>query len=241
MKVVIIGSGNVASVLGQRIKAAGNGILQVIGRNQNKAAVLAAHLECSFSTNLLEINTSADLYIIAVSDNAIESIANQIKIKDRLIVHTAAAVSMEALSVASKNYGILYPLQTLKTGISEETKIPIVINGNNAENLDKIKIFSENWVDSVTVATDEERLKIHVAAVFVSNFTNHLFTVAEKYCNEEHLNFNALYPLIEETIRRIEQVSPALVQTGPAVRADTNTIQKHQQLLTAYPKINNLY
>jgi len=241
MKVVIIGSGNVATVLGQRIKEAGNEILQVIGRSEEKAAVLASYLNCSYATNLLQVSGAADLYILAISDNAIANVASELELNSKLLVHTAASVSKEVLAVASDNYGILYPLQTLKTGIAYALRIPIVVDGSSTENISTLKAFASQWADEVIVAGDEERLKLHVAAVFVSNFTNHLFALAEQYCNEEKLNFRLLRPLVEETIRRIEMVSPSAVQTGPAVRNDTSTIQKHQSLLSEHPQLLQLY
>jgi predicted short-subunit dehydrogenase-like oxidoreductase (DUF2520 family) len=88
---------------------------------------------------------------------------------------------------------------------------------------------------------DEDRLKLHVAAVIVSNFTNHLYAIAEEYCHKESVDFNMLKPLILETAQRIEHISPAAVQTGPAVRKDIHTLDKHLRLLTNHQKLRTTY
>jgi predicted short-subunit dehydrogenase-like oxidoreductase (DUF2520 family) len=241
MKVVIIGSGNVAWALGRKIKEAGNEIVQVFGRNEKNAASLAHILLSAYTTNLLTINKEADIYIVAVSDKGIPGIAQQLQLGDKIIVHTAASVSKDVLRSASSNYGVLYPLQSLKKEMETIPPIPILVDGNDVDTIEFLKAFSSQWADDVVVAKDGERLRLHVAAVFASNFANHILTLTEEYCKEEHLNFNVLYPLIEETIGRAKSVSPALVQTGPAIRRDMETVSKHLQILTSYPKLHKIY
>jgi predicted short-subunit dehydrogenase-like oxidoreductase (DUF2520 family) len=241
MKVVIIGTGNVANVLGQKIFEAGNEIIQLVGRDQETAVTLANKLKSNFERNLLKINTSADLYVIAISDNAIPAIAKKLKLKQKLVVHTAASVSKDVLADTSSNYGVLYPLQTLKAGLSYSPEIPVAVDANSPKNITALKEFAEQWADNVIVAADEERLKIHIAAVFASNFTNHLFALAEGYLKEEGLDFSIIQPLIKETIKRTKFSSPALLQTGPALRNDVDTIEKHKVLLSKNPPLLRVY
>jgi predicted short-subunit dehydrogenase-like oxidoreductase (DUF2520 family) len=241
MKVVIIGSGNVATALGRKIKEAGNEIVQVVSRNGKNAASLATVLLSSHASHLMEINREADLYIVAVADGGITEIAQQLQLGYKTIVHTAASVSKEVLGIASSNYGVLYPLQSLKKEMQTIPPIPILVDANNKDTLEFLRTFAQQWAYNVVAAKDEERLRLHVAAVFASNFANHILTLTEEYCKEEHLNFNLLYPLIEETIGRAKSVSPALVQTGPAIRRDMETVSKHLQILKSYPKLHKVY
>jgi len=241
MKVVIIGSGNVATVLGKKILSAGHEITQVVGRNIKNVTTLSSTLNSASCYNMLNINTSSDIYIISVSDSSITGVAEQLILNDKLVVHTAAAVSKDVLANSSLNYGVLYPLQTLKKEAAAIPPIPVLVDGSNEEVKRILFDFARQWADPVGFATDEERLKLHVGAVIVSNFTNYLFTVANEYFEHEELDFNLLKPLIEETIVRIEKNKPSAVQTGPAVRNDLGTIRKHEQLLENYPLFKNLY
>jgi predicted short-subunit dehydrogenase-like oxidoreductase (DUF2520 family) len=241
MKVVIIGSGNVATILGRKIKDSGSDIVQVISKNEKNAASLASILVSSYTSNFLEINKEADIYIIAVSDSEIGEISSKLQLGDKVIAHTAASVTKEILQLSSTNYGVLYPLQSLKKEMHVIPTIPVLVDGNNADTLEFLRGFAAEWADNVTVAIDEERLKLHVAAVFASNFTNHILALTENYCKRENLNFNVLYPLIEETVKRVKSVTPALVQTGPAIRGDIETVNKHLQILSAHPAISGIY
>lgn len=241
MKVVIIGTGNAATILGKKIQEAGHEIIQVIGRNFEKANHLASQLHTGSAYNVRYINLWADIYIIAVSDTAIPAVALQLKLGDKIVVHTAAAVSKDVLAGCSENFGVLYPLQTLIKDMPSIPSIPVVIDGNNDPTKKTLKEFSTDWSETVRVASDEERLKLHVAAVFVNNFSNYLFAIVDQYCRKEQLKFSLLYPLIEETITRLKTHSPSAMQTGPAVREDYATIEKHKEILKDYPELNNLY
>ena len=241
MKVVIIGSGNVATVLGRKLVAAGLNIVQVVGRNIENAATLAKELNAAYSSNPKEINLLADIYIIAVNDSSIIEVAKELQLGDKLIVHTAGSVSKEVLRSSSGNYGVIYPLQSLRKELETIPLIPVLIDGSNTETTELLRSFCVQWSDSIAITGDSERLKIHLSAVIVNNFTNHLLAQTEKFCEEEQLNFNLLQPLIEETVLRIKNSSPAKLQTGPAFRNDLETIRKHEELLSNYKELKELY
>lgn len=241
MKIVIIGTGNAATVLGKKILKAGHEIMQVAGRNFEKTNLLASQLNCNPVYNTRYLSLSADVYLMAVSDSSIEFIAAQLKLKDKIVVHTAAAVSKNVLAACSENFGVLYPLQTLIKEMPYLPPVPVLIDGNNEATKKVLIKFSSGWAENVQVADDEERLKLHIAAVFVNNFTNYIFTITEEYCRKEQLKFNLLYPLIEETIARLKINHPSLLQTGPAVREDYRTIAKHNEILTNYPELKDFY
>lgn len=241
MKVTIIGSGNVATVLGKKIKLSGNEIVQVWSRKEENAKELAHLLSSSYTNKLLEINNEADIYIIAVSDSYIMRVASKLKVNGKIVVHTAGSVSREILKGASKDYGVLYPLQSLRKEMPIIPPVPILVDGSSKEVLRVLTGFSTQWSENVIVANDDKRLKLHISAVITNNFTNYLFSLAEQYCKHEKLDFRILFPLIEETCNRIKDHNPSQVQTGPASRRDIETINRHLEFLLKYPQMQGLY
>ncbi|MEP6947838.1 MAG: DUF2520 domain-containing protein [Ginsengibacter sp.] len=241
MKVVIVGSGNVAYVLSELIQQRGHEIVQVAGRNIDRAGALASKYNAEAVTITEPQFAEAGIYIVAVSDVAFNSIDKITALKDKFVVHTAGPVSIEVLKNNSSGYGVLYPLQTLSKISECIPVVPFLVDGNTPETLDRIMEFAGSLSDNVTQANDLERLHYHVAAVFVSNFTNHLYAIAEKFCEKEKINFKNLLPLINEVTSRINFNSPYDVQTGPAVREDISTLTLHLQTLSAHPDLKYLY
>lgn len=121
------------------------------------------------------------------------------------------------------------------------TQIPLLITGSNAVAYTQILQVARSISQEVVDATDEQRLKYHVAAVFINNFTNHLYNLVDSYCAQENIRFNALLPLAVETAERLQLVAPRDAVTGPAVRNDEVTIEKHLALLDKYPVLQTLY
>jgi predicted short-subunit dehydrogenase-like oxidoreductase (DUF2520 family) len=241
MQIVIIGSGNVAAVLGRLCKQNGHSIVQVVSRNALHARLLADELNCSFADYSGEMNNNAQLYLVAVADTALYDLNNNFNLGNKLILHTAGSVSKDVLKNVSVNYGVLYPLQSLRKEMEYTNDIPLLIDGNTEETLTLIEDFAKTISSNVSKANDEQRLKLHVAAVVVSNFTNHLYKLSEDFCKKENVDFTLLAPLIKETAERIQHVSPAAVQTGPAVRNDIFTIEKHLKILKGHPKLKYIY
>lgn len=241
MKVGIIGSGNVATVLGRLIRSNNHEVVQVMSRNIEHARVLAEELGATHTDFGGLPDISADMYIIAVADFAIRDGLPRLQLQDKLVVHTAGSVSKDVLKELSVNYGVLYPLQSLRKEMKQMPGIPFLVDGNNEGVIQYIEAFAQTLSPDVRRTADEERLKLHVAAVIVSNFTNHLYAIAEEYCNKEQVDFNLLKPLILETALRIKDVSPAAVQTGPAVRKDIHTLDKHLRILVNHPKLRTTY
>lgn len=241
MRIVIIGTGNAATVLARKMISEGHEITQVIGRNIQSASRLAGELNNSSAAVKEDLDRTGDLYVIATSDNAIAEVAGWLAVDKKLVVHTAGAVSKNVLHSASKNYGVLYPLQSLRKEIHSLPQIPFLVDGNTEDNLTLIYDFAKTLSENVQHADDEKRLKLHVVAVLVSNFTNHIYTLANEYCEKERLNFTTLIPLIKEIAARLENYFPSEMQTGPAIRNDLDTIQKHKELLTKYELQSDLY
>ena len=242
MEIVIIGSGNVAAVLGRKFKAAGHHIVQIYSRNAKAASELAYEWDTESTNYKSTINKTADVYIVAVSDAAIEEVLTDVKLPGKVVVHTAASVPKEVLKNVSQHYGVFYPLQSLRKEMINLPEIPVFFDGSDEKTKQTLAALAKSIAkDNVSTATNDDRVKLHVAAVLVSNFTNHLYHLAEVYCQKEGLDFKQLLPLIEETAMRIKTVSPSQVQTGPAARSDKETIQKHLALLEKYPEIKKVY
>lgn len=241
MDIVIIGTGNAAYILGRRLKASGHKILQVYGRNTEAAKDLAHELE-TISTDIPgSVNRNADIYIIAVSDIAIAEVLKQLPLPGKTIVHTAASVSKEVLKNMTARFGVFYPLQSLRKDSDHIPEIPIIIDAGDSTTLEQLQDLAHSITGRVMEANDEERLKLHLAAVFCNNFVNHLYALTEQYCKKEGIDFNMMIPLIKETASRLEYVSPSVSQTGPAVRKDLNTIRKHQEELEKHPQLRKMY
>jgi len=241
MKIGIIGSGNVATVLGRKILKAGHEIIQIISRNEVHAQLLAKELKCGYASTFNALSCDADLYIVAISDGSLWDLNKHLFLDKKLIVHTAGSVSKNVLQNISKNYGVLYPLQSLRKENEKIAEIPLLVDANTEENLTLIYDFAKTISDNVKNSTDEERLKLHVGAIIVNNFTNHLYALTEDYCKNENVDFKLLLPLIKETSSRLQSFSPSELQTGPAVRNDKLTIEKHLVLLKDYPALKKIY
>lgn len=241
MKIVIIGTGNVATVIGKVLNAAGNEVVQVFGRDLSKARELAEALNSPICYSWTSINTQADLYLVAITDQALYELEQNLLLDDQVVVHTAGSVSIEVLKNVTSNYGVLYPLQSLRKEMPVLTEIPLLVDASNEKTLEKILQLAKEISEHVSIADDETRLKLHVAAVCINNFANHLYEIAEDFCIKEKVDFKLLLPLAEETVQRMEQVSPKQLITGPAIRNDQVTIDRHLDLLTSHPLFQKLY
>ncbi len=241
MKVALVGSGNVATILGKVIHSKGHQIVQVLSRNKEHAEKLASKFGCEYGDFKSLPANEADLFLLAITDTALYHFDQQMHFANQVVVHTAGSVSKEVLKNISTRYGIIYPLQSLVIESSTMPEIPLMVDGNSTETTHFIREFAESFSGNVTIANDEERIKYHVAAVLVSNFTNHLFAMADEFCRKENIDFKKLFPLIEETTMRIKDNDPETVQTGPAIREDIYTLGKHLQVLSAHPDLKYLY
>ncbi len=241
MRVVIIGAGNAATVLGRSIKIAGHDIIQVYSRHLLHAEDLADELECEPVNDWGKINGEGQLYLVALSDKAVENLSQNWTTNKGMVVHTAGALSKNVLQNVAANFGVLYPLQSLRKEKLDYDIFPLLTDGNTEDDRAFITDFAETLSTVVRHASDEYRMKIHVAAVVVNNFTNHLYSLAEDYCKTSKVNFDLLKPLIIETAERLKDFPPSLVQTGPAVRADEATIDKHMMLLENFPELKDIY
>jgi predicted short-subunit dehydrogenase-like oxidoreductase (DUF2520 family) len=241
MQIVIIGSGNVATVLGGKLFAAGHAIVQVVARRRGAAVVLAGEWGAEPAAEWAEIRRDADCYLVAISDKAVAGLADHLHLPGRLVVHTAGAVPLLALAGVSERCGVLYPLQSLRSEIRPFPEVPLLIDAAMAADLELLARLAGSIAQQVQRADDAYRLKCHVAAVAVNNFSNFLYTLANDFCAREGIDFRLLLPIIKETAGRLEQYSPGAVQTGPAIRGDLGTMDRHLELLAGYPQLKAVY
>lgn len=231
IQVSVIGSGNVAHHL---LKAFGTSseveVVQVFARNKTSVEIANPNIEVIEDWPLLK---NVDVIIIAVSDDAIANVSEQIPLNSELVVHTSGSVALNALSEKNRR-GVFYPLQTFsKAKAIDYRSVPICIEAETSEDFQILQTLAKSITDYTYSVNSQQRQALHVAAVFVCNFTNHLYQIGAEICNENKLPFDILKPLIQETAQKIMTLSPEDAQTGPAKRKDTQTINKHLAFLTA--------
>jgi len=241
MQVVFIGSGNVATILARRMQRKGYSIKEIYSQDISNATTLADEVGAKAVASLQDITKESDIYILAVSDRAISSIATQVSFPGKLVIHTAGSIPQDVLKAMSDRYGVLYPIQSLRKNMHADTPVPFLIEGNNKDTTKQIEDIAKSISDSVAFGDDTTRLKLHVAAVFACNFTNYMYVQSAAFCAKEGIDFTLLQPLIEETANRLRDNHPSKVFTGPASRGDINTVNKHLSLLQAYPDLYSLY
>ena len=229
IKIALIGSGNVAQHL---IKAFAKSneidIVQVFSRRKE---VLDQLVDSSKITNDLHTLVEADLYIIAVSDDAIAAVSSQLPFENRLVVHTSGSVSLDALDKKNRK-GSFYPLQTFsKKAEVDFSQIPVFLESENETDFELLKKVAEMVSDKVYKINSEQRKALHVAAVFVNNFVNHLYQMGHEICVQNNVPFEILKPLIQETANKVMTLSPKEAQTGPAIRNDQQTNARHLEFL----------
>lgn len=225
----ILGSGKVANHLILEFLEHDDIMLQqVYSRNPNKVKNLVS--DNQIISDLKELKP-ADIFIIAVSDDAIEEVSSSIPLKDAFVVHTSGTKPMDSIMNTSRK-GVFYMLQTFS--IDKEVDfslIPYCIEASNPTDFLLLEKLALAFSERVYKISSVQRQSIHLAAVFVNNFTNHLFKLGEDICKENMVPFDILKPLILETANKVQTLSPKEAQTGPATRNDQGTIDRHLEAL----------
>lgn len=240
--IVIIGAGNVAWHLSRQFRKAGHRILQVFSKTEAPAEFLAEESQALFTDEIDELTREGTLYVIAVNDDAVEELAEQLYLPDAIVVHTSAMLPIEVLEPVSGKHGVFYPLQTMTKGHDLNFRdIPVFIEASSDAVGNEIYHLAKGIADKVLHADLNKRKNLHLAAVFANNFTNHLFHIASQLLKRKDMQMEILMPLIRETVRKIETSQPFDVQTGPAKRGDMKTIEEHLELLANLPDFREIY
>jgi len=229
ISVVLLGAGNVATHLYKAfIKSKDVSVSQWYNRNLEPIQTYKNEVEVIDDINKLK---KADVYIIAVSDDAISNLSSQLPFENRLVIHTSGSVGVYELDKKNER-GVFYPLQTFSKDAEVDFKqVPICIEVIKKTNLKTLKSLSEALGSESHKVNTEQRKALHLAAVFVNNFTNQLYRIAHEITESKGVEFNILKPLILETAKKVQDLSPYMAQTGPAKRNDKKTIRKHLKLL----------
>lgn len=230
IKVTVIGSGNLAHHFIEVFHTSpGIEIQQVFSRNHTVSIPELLPHQIVTSYDAL---TMADVYLICVSDDAIAEVSQSLPFDHRLVVHTSGAMPLTTLDKKNKR-GVFYPLQTFTKGKKVDfTTIPLCIETESEKEYPILETLAKTISTKVYAIHSEQRKALHLAAVFVNNFTNYLYQIGQEICEEHQIPFEILQPLILETAQKIQTLTPSQAQTGPAKRNDTHTIMAHQKLLT---------
>lgn len=240
-KISFIGSGNVSFHLSKELKNAGYDINSISSRNPLNAEELAISLNAK-SCPISEIDTNIDLLIISVSDDALAEVIQAVPEGIKSVVHTSGSIPMGIFNNKFENFGVFYPLQSFnKTRKIKISNVPFLIEANNFPFEEKLKNLALSISDRADVMDSEARKYLHLAAVIVNNFVNHLATEAYGILEEQNIDGSLLRPLLLETVLRLEDKHPNEMQTGPAKRNDKEVIKKQEELLKSNPNLQSLY
>lgn len=221
--VSIIGSGNVACHIFKALETSAN--------------------ICMVNPRTLDnLPDHTDIAIIAVKDSAIENVANKIRNHSDIIAHTSGSVPMSVLSDTAKGWGVFYPLQTFTKGLElDYSEIPFFIEADSDETKDKLVRLAQTISSNINIAGSEERKLLHLASVFACNFTNCLMGISQDILSRGNIDFKVLLPLLKQTISKLSGLSPVQAQTGPAARRDYPVLEKHLEMLSDNPKLQDIY
>ncbi len=233
MNICIIGSGNISTNLGVELKKSKFCINRICSRNESTGKKLAKKLKADY-TKKIQIPKETDLVIIGVPDDQIQQVSK--KIKSKAVIHTSGTKKISILKKCSKNYGVVWPIQTFSKQNVNFKNLPICIEANNKK-FEKVleKIFKKSS-DSIFQINYETRKILHLSAVFSCNFLNHLFYISNDLLETQKIDFSILKAIIQETTKRALNSNIKDNQTGPAIRKDLQTIEKHLRILSKTKK-----
>ena len=236
VRITILGTGNVARHLAFAFSSVqGVEIVQIVGRDTTALKSLVKRLPKAWDRSPKTTDFShvadADVYLIAVSDDAIAEVSGLLEDKKGLVVHTSGSVSMNVLSRHPRR-GVFYPLQTFSRDRKVPMKsVPFCLEGHQDSDRNVLKYLAGQLSERVYDVDSRQRKALHLSAIFVNNFTNHLVYIGQDICQQKEMPFDILHPLIRETVDKMEELSPLEAQTGPARRGDAKTIENHLEQL----------
>lgn len=244
MKVAFIGAGRLAANLSRALAAAGHDIVQVYSRTAESAGFVAELSGSLPVTDTGSITMEADIYIVSVSDSAIAELLPEVcrGREDKLFVHTAGSIPMDIFKGRVHRYGVLYPMQTFsKERLVEFSGIPVFIEASDAAALETVRALASTVSGRVETLSSDDRRYIHLAAVFACNFVNHCYALSADILASRGVPFDVMLSLVDETARKVHEISPAAAQTGPAMRYDMNVIGAQAGMLGDCPMVKEIY
>ncbi len=242
MTITLIGAGNVATSLAPALIQKGHTIKQIFSRHlstaQHLAATLPLPVPCTDSYE--DIQTESDCYIYCLTDNALPEAVrrlNELKgehLSHAMHLHTAGSVPLSVFPVTWERTGILYPFNSFSRQVLQDfANVTLLIEANNADTLSEIRVLAQSLSPMVYEADSEQRGYVHLAGNIANCFTNCLADMAREQLERAGLPFEIILPVMHHTVDKLHRLTPREAQTGPAARRDTNTMNKHLQLLTS--------
>ena len=245
MNIFIIGSGNIASHMAKAFKKTAIHISGIYARNDKEGRHIAHKSNIIWYDQLKSIPKDSDVYLICVSDDAIIQVVDQLPKsikKSKIIAHTSGSKSIEETMKTCINAGVFYPLQTFTKGKNINYKaIPFCINGISKKAIKILTDLGNIISDSVHLIDDKQRKSIHLSAVMINNFVNHLIYISQDLMTKENVDPDILQPLLLETIRKQKALGAFEAQTGPARRKDSQTLIVHLDLLRQFKEYKAIY
>lgn len=239
---VILGAGNVATHFSRHFYSRGHTVSVIFSRTLQHAQSLASEVGARATDQLEEVPDRSDFYLVCLPDGEVARMGRLLKDHHGIWVHTAGAVPLDTLREAHPECGVLYPLQSLSSRVPLSLKeVPFLIEGSSPEVTSRIRELAGEMSEEVHEMDSDHRLILHLAAVFANNFTNHMVRIAEEILQDAGADSRLIIPLLRETFRKIQETGAAAAQTGPAIRGDSETLQKHLQWLERYPEWKKLY
>jgi predicted short-subunit dehydrogenase-like oxidoreductase (DUF2520 family) len=236
------GAGRVAGALCREMYHSGYRIDLIVSESENNGRSLSDSCKASWSTSL-QFPDSTDIIIVSVPDHRLENVLNKIRCRpETLVAHTAGSIGIDIFPEHIKRKGILYPLQTFSKERKVDFKnLPFLLESSDIKSSEILENIAESLGGKVCLIDFEHRKMLHLAAVFVCNFTNHLITQGKDVVLKSGCSFDLLSPIIKETFLKAIENGPENSQTGPASRNDQNTIEKHLELLSFSPDLQRIY
>lgn len=243
-RIVFVGSGNLATQLATAFMVAGHRIVQVYSRTLENAETLARKVHATATDRLETVTSDADVYFVSVTDRVLEEVVSKLcHIPHHgIVVHTAGSMPMSLFAGKICRYGVFYPMQTFsKNRPVDFTEIPVFLEASDEDVLNELQRLAETVTKQIYHLSSERRRHLHLAAVWACNFTNHCYHVAEKVLDRQGIPFQVMLPLIDETARKVHQLSPAEAQTGPAIRYDLNVLSRLSAMMEQQPEQQQLF
>ena len=244
LKLTVIGAGNLAHHLVPALHNIGCHISQVWSRTLINANALAHKVNARAIDNLQMLEDDNELYLIMVKDDALNSVCSSLPAlnPDAIIAHSSGAGSIDVLKDLTKHWGCFYPLQSFrKNQESKLSEVPFLVNGNNDHTERELRILARQLSSRVSSCNDEDRLRYHLSAVFINNFTNHLACLAMDFLQDSNLDPKYLDTISKTTFDKIINHDPCQSQTGPAIRKDLELISRHLKLLEGKTRMQDVY
>ncbi len=241
-QITIVGSGNAAWHLAHAFVSQRHQVKTIISRNEVSGKKLAEETGADYSSNFNTDNSNSDFVLLTVNDSCLPEVITKIQTENTIVLHTSGSIEMDVFKGKAQAYGVFYPFQTLTKGVEVDmAKAPICIEASDEKSLELIHNLAASISKKVYAIVSEKRRILHLAGVLSNNFINHLVARAFDYLENNEIEKELLFPLLEETLNKLEKVLPQDAQTGPARRKNTEIIDAHKKMLEEEPVLKNLY